>query len=361
MIKSIIFIGDFLVECESHLKFRAVSELFRGVDTVICNFEGVLKNGCVPAVKAGPTVFQHSKSIELLKSMGITACTNCNNHTYDFGEKALIGTEEALRATGIQVLGAESEGSQILGSEEKIMIILACETHPIEIENELISPFPEYMRLFSSKLLERITNAKTDGFTVIVSVHAGLEMVDIPLSNIRPRYRDIVSAGADLVIGHHPHVPQGFETFKGKPIFYSLGNFLFHRESMSEPIVNGMAVRIDFSDSNFKFTTYRISKSANDTEIVVNLDNFDELNKALHDTNKYEHMLDKAKIIHGGIFDSTLPLIARKSLKGWFIVIGNLLIRPFWFFKRRKLLKNLLEKNESYVGLKHDLAQRSKF
>ena len=62
-------------------------------------------------------------------------------------------------------------------------------------------------------------------------LHDGIEYIDIPLPEQRERYRDFVDYGADGVFVHHPHVPQGWEVYKGRPIFYSLGNFFFNSKN----------------------------------------------------------------------------------------------------------------------------------
>ena len=73
-----------------------------------------------------------------------------------------------------------------------------------------------------------IIEAKKEVDYLFILPHDGIEYIDIPLPETIARYRDFIDYGADGVIGTHPHCPQGWETYKGKPIFYSLGNFLFN-------------------------------------------------------------------------------------------------------------------------------------
>ena len=71
--------------------------------------------------------------------------------------------------------------------------------------------------------------------TLILIAHAGVEYCNVPLPEIRDRYRRLIELGVDAIIAMHPHVPQGHEVYNGKPIFYSLGNFLFDRMNPTEP------------------------------------------------------------------------------------------------------------------------------
>ena len=359
--KSIFFVGDILVERIPDLNWDAIQKVFHETNAVICNFEGVLKGGHKPVIKAGPVIFQHPESIDMLHKIGVTAATTCNNHMYDFGLEALRNTEESLEASNIKVFGSELPKNQVFAVDSlsrNVTIIPACESHPVTIAGSSIIPLPDYMSLFSSELLKRISKAKENGDWVVVTAHAGLELVDIPLSNIRKRYKDLVKAGADMVVGHHPHVPQGFEEYMGKPIFYSLGNFVFQRESMTIPNINGIALRVEFDDEKFSYETYSVEKDKNSSEVSLRYDNLDRFKNLLEDDSHYQLMLEKAKSIHGEIFESSAPLFGSKSLKGWLKLIINLLIRPLWLIKRRKLIAELIKRNESYIGLKQDLDER---
>ena len=76
-----------------------------------------------------------------------------------------------------------------------------------------------------------ILDAKKELDYLFILPHAGVEYTDAPVPELIARYRDFIDYGADGVIASHPHCPQGWETYKGKPIFYSLGNFLFNSKN----------------------------------------------------------------------------------------------------------------------------------
>ncbi|MEK6565737.1 MAG: CapA family protein, partial [Bacteroidota bacterium] len=87
-----------------------------------------------------------------------------------------------------------------------------------------------YISDFDSQRVQlEIEDVRKKADFVIASYHGGREYADLPDSKTREEMRSLIDAGADLVVGHHPHVPQGIEEYKGRLIFHSLGNFVFHQ------------------------------------------------------------------------------------------------------------------------------------
>ena len=352
--KKIYFVGDFLSETDSQISYKKIRDLFLDADEVICNFEGVFKKEFYAVEKAGPVVFQSPKALETLSKIGISAITACNNHMFDYGEKALKETKEVLRSASILITDDRNK-DQIIPktiNNKGVTLIEACETHPVIISGQSKDLLPDQMRLFSEALIERIKKSKNDKNWIIVSVHAGLEQMNIPLLNIRERYKELIDAGADLIIGHHPHVPQGFESYMGKLIFYSLGNFYFHRSGMNQPNINGIAVSVEFDNHNLKCKTYRIGYDQNKKEMTYKADDLNNLNLLINDEKKYIEMIDKASYIHRDVFEISAPFISRRSFKGWIKLFLNILLRPRWLLKRRVMISDLVSRNESYIGLK---------
>ena len=356
----IVFLGDFLLEQNVDVEFSDLEKLLCDADLVIGNFEGVLRGGRPPAKKAGPTVQQCDEAVDAFKNMGITAFTLCNNHAYDFGYQARNDTIQILSEAGIDFIESGTILTSFESDGRETKIFVACESHPVDLGNGLRDPLPEYMRLFSDEFLEGIVAAKQDGFRVIAIVHAGLELVRVPLSNIRCRYLELVAAGADAVIGHHPHVPQGFEFINGRPIFYSLGNFLFCRNGMAAPSMNGMAVQLDLDDVGLEVTTFEISAGASPNIMSVRKSDFSVLNAMLSDRPSYELMIEEACTLHGRILQASLPVLRERPLKEWVRLGINLVLRPKWWLERRALIRNLTNENESYIGLSEEVTVRGK-
>ena len=356
----IVFLGDFLLERKVEVEFSDLDNLLCDADLVIGNFEGVLRGGCTPVKKAGPTVHQCDEAVNAFKNMGITAFTLCNNHAYDYGYQAHNDTIQALSEAGIDFIESGTILTNYESGGRETKIFVACESHPVDFGSGLRDPLPKYMQLFSEELVEGIVAAKQDGFRVIVSVHAGLEMVRMPLSNMRRRYRDLVTAGADAVIGHHPHVPQGFEFINGRPIFYSLGNFLFCRKGKTMPNMNGMAVQLDLGEAGLEVTTFEISAGVSPNVMSVRQSDFSTLNDMLADRQSYELMLEEAYALHGRILQASLPILRKRGFKEWIRLAINLVLRPKWWLERRALIRNLINENESYIGLNEEIIATGK-
>lgn len=171
--------------------------------------------------------------VNLLQEMGIDMVTLANNHSLDFGTDALLDTCKTLDEAGIRYVGAgenmararqletvEMKGKTIgfLGSSRVIPVYdwTAGEQKP----GVAITYDP-------GMLLKDIAAAKQVCDYVVVYVHWGKEKAVTPEEYQQTMGRQYIDAGADLVIGSHPHVIQGIEYYQGKPIVYSLGNFVF--------------------------------------------------------------------------------------------------------------------------------------
>lgn len=139
--------------------------------------------------------------------------------------------------------------------------------------------------------------------------HAGIEYKDAPIPELIAKYRDYIEWGADAVIASHPHCPQGWEEYKGKPIFYSLGNFFFNSKDTVDFVAKrphwyeGLCVLIDINEK----LTYQIINVRNVSNRQIVIDQSEE--RILH--NKYICQLLKDK----GLYDN--------YLKGMIINIEN--------------------------------------
>ena len=175
------------------------------------------------------------EKVSLFKEMGIDAVTLANNHALDYGTDALLDTCEILDRAGILHTGAgkdldtakqpvlfEKNGQRValIGATRVIPKAdwAATKGHPGMLSSYEVSVEP---------LLAQIAECHASGDRVVVLIHWGIERDETPQEYQRALARRYIDAGADLVIGSHPHVLQGIEYYKGKPIFYSLGNFVF--------------------------------------------------------------------------------------------------------------------------------------
>jgi len=181
--------------------------------------------------------------VSVLSDLGVDVVTLANNHMLDFGREPLTETLDLLDREGISHVGAgenleEAKRLQTFQKGDKTIGILGA-TRVI----------PEYSWTASSHssglfstydptlLLEEIKKAKESCDFVVVYVHWGIEKSTEPEEYQRTLAHQYIDAGADAVIGAHPHVLQGVEYYSGKPVFYSLGNFIFSNSSYQTMLV----------------------------------------------------------------------------------------------------------------------------
>lgn len=203
--------------------FEGVKKILSEDDLTIANLEGTLTEEKEKPDKR----FQGSQAFffkgdpsytTILKEGSIEAVTLANNHSMDFLDKGFYDTEAALDKTGIISF---AYGKTAIFQKNGINIGL--------IGVNTLGILEEGANLVNLEfdLANRIQMLKEKTSLVIVSIHWGTENVSTPTPKQRELGRLAVDQGADLVLGHHPHVIQPFEVYEGKYIIYSLGNFVF--------------------------------------------------------------------------------------------------------------------------------------
>ena len=171
--------------------------------------------------------------VRIFQELGLDLVTLANNHALDFGMDALLDTCDTLDQAGIYHVGAgrnlEEACKPVIITEkgESIGFLGASRVIPVGSWNASASKPGMLTTYDPSLLLEQIDHLKETCDYVVVYVHWGIEKKDRPEEYQRSLGKQYIDAGADLVIGSHPHVLQGIEYYKGKPIVYSLGNFIF--------------------------------------------------------------------------------------------------------------------------------------
>ena len=175
------------------------------------------------------------EKVSMFKEMGIDAVTLANNHALDYGTDALLDTCEVLDSAGILHTGAGKnldEAKQPVVFEkngQRVALIGATRVIP-QADWAATNGHPGMLSSYEvsvEPLLAQIAECHAAGDKVVVLIHWGIEREEKPQEYQRALAKRYIDAGADLVIGRHPHVLQGIEYYKGKPIFYSLGNFVF--------------------------------------------------------------------------------------------------------------------------------------
>jgi len=198
-------------------------------DLSLVNFELPLSDGGEPIIKNGPNLIGPPRAIEGFVVGGFDVAGMANNHVLDYGPEPFRQTIELIGANGMAVVGAGrnvDEASRPLFIERAGVNvgIIALE------ENEFCNatrrtPGANPYRPGPNGELIRRTRDECD--LLIVYVHGGSEYCPIPSPRTIRDYRSFVDAGADAIIAHHAHTVQGLELYRGAPIVYNLGNFIF--------------------------------------------------------------------------------------------------------------------------------------
>lgn len=267
---TVIVAGDFCLQQRVEKlfdedKYASVLEATQKViaqgDYSIVNLEcPVVSEDAIPIVKTGPNLRCGIKAVEALKYAGFDCVTLANNHFYDYGEAGVEGTLEACALNGLDIVGGGrniDEARRILYKriEDKIVAIInVCEHEWSIASKEKGGSAP--LDLIGNYY--QIQEAKGKADHVIMIVHGGTEHYNLPTPRMKETYRFFVDAGADVVVNHHQHCYSGYEEYKGKFIFYGLGNFCFDKGKQKRGAWNeGYLVRLRFSDKiDFELLPY---------------------------------------------------------------------------------------------------------
>lgn len=191
--------------------FRNVKDIFAEDDLTLVNFEGTLSDRGQREIKQ--FAFRgRPEYVDILSNSSVEAANLANNHSMDYGEVSLMDTKDYLAEAGILHCRGEED-------------VAVAEINGIKVGLVGINYLNDQMR---TELESAIEKAKKGGAEIIIlSIHWGVEKATAPNSDQINAAHTAIDCGADLVIGTHPHVLQGFEQYKGKYICYSLGNFSF--------------------------------------------------------------------------------------------------------------------------------------
>ncbi len=239
---NIIFTGDILLDrgVRRVINHHGVDHLFSdGIDSVFRSAQIVVGNLECPATKIESPVFKQyifrsePEWLDTLKQHGITHLNLANNHSIDQGREGLLDTKRNIKAAGMVPIGAgasmrEAAGPVLLASSpRKVWLVpslrLALENYSYLTDKPCVSQEP------MDSLMQRVFQLRKADSTavIIVSLHWGGEHTSKPVPRQRMEAHQLILAGADALICHHTHTLQTIETFRGKPIYYSIGNFIF--------------------------------------------------------------------------------------------------------------------------------------
>ncbi len=226
--------GKIILDGDVDFAFEKVRDIISGADIAFANLESTIsdQNG---VTKRGVWRFTAPPAAaDSLANAGFDIVSLANNHVWDFGEDALFETQLHLDRVGIKYTGTgqdlDSAYTPAMFEVNGIKIAFFAVTN---IFNYGIYPdhdaFDYLAWLDMERLSQAIADVRDTVDIVVVSAHWDREYKDRPWDSTVDLAHEIADSGADIILGHHPHVPQGIEIYNDTFIIYSLGNFAFHQ------------------------------------------------------------------------------------------------------------------------------------
>lgn len=256
-------VGDVFVDrAEPAEALSGIAPLLEAADVTFANFEGVLTDRHPPVPGAGDASVAAKAQAAPLRVFDVLSLAN--NHALDAGHGGLVDTIEALEGTGAAVVGA---GPTLAAASRPVVVgrvafvaatavfPMGAEaqaevpgTAPLRVEDYYAAPFPGMYtpgvppQVVSAvdeedwnRLAAAVDEARTAADVVVASVHWGDHTRPWVLTDAERTYAQLlVEAGADVVLGHHQHLPRGAELLDGKPVFYGLGHAVFDQPRLGD-------------------------------------------------------------------------------------------------------------------------------
>lgn len=240
----ILFTGDFMPGGDFQQKvyerninlrwpFQKIEHYFNKSDLVFTNFECPVTIGTNTREDKSSILGCSPQIVRFLKGLKFYVLCLANNHIHDYGQEGLINTLKVLKNENMYPLGLSSVHDNVknymkIEKNDKLIGFVAFSSDEPWVKS-ILADSENYGCVFYSRrnIRDGIRVLKRDCDLVIVSMHWGFERHEYPSPLQIEVARYCIDQGADIVIGHHPHLVQGYEIYKSKHIFYSLGNFFF--------------------------------------------------------------------------------------------------------------------------------------
>lgn len=220
--------------------FENIKEIFAGNDIVMANLEGSFTDFAPRPLDPDNTSFTFTPELAaILKQTGFNLVNLANNHVQDFGRDGFAQSRACLEQNSIDHFGDYYNDRPALVKEANGQKIAFVGYH------SLADPA-------TAGTIEKIKQAREIADYIIVYTHWGAEYQNDFSKSQQAAGREFIDAGADAVLGSHPHVIQPVEIYKNKAIFYSLGNFLFD-QIFSFEVRHGLGVKITFASNKIEY------------------------------------------------------------------------------------------------------------
>ena len=281
--------------------YNDVLPLLKDKDISITNLECPLTKKVDPIKKAGPNLISDPNCINGIKYADFDVVALANNHILDQGVQGLKDTLETCSNAGIHTVGAGMNREEIsktlyLRKKNKNIAILNFAEQEFNMDENghagvnLLSAVSNYYQ---------IIEAKKNADIIIVIVHGGHEFYNLPSPRMVNIYRYFADLGATAVIGHHTHCSSGYEIYNDVPIFYSLGNFIFDKEKITDSRwFEGYFVKLIISNNgkcNISLIPYY---QFNNNKVGMELMKGDEKNNFLKKIQNYNNVIADASMLN---------------------------------------------------------------
>ena len=273
---SLVFAGDILFDdgyaVMAKMKSRGkgidgsiapeLLEQMRGADIFMVNNEFTYTKRGSPTPGKTFTFRADPAYASYLIDMGADLVSLANNHSYDYGEVSLTDTLDTLQSIGMTYVGAGSNLEEavkpvsFIAGDVKIAFLSATQIERVDNPDTkgATENSPGVFRCRNvDMLLEEVTRAKAENDFVVVYIHWGTESTSELDWAQKEQAPKIAAAGADLIIGDHPHVLQGITYYGETPVIYSLGNFLFNSKTLDTCLVKVTLDSESGALKNFQF------------------------------------------------------------------------------------------------------------
>jgi poly-gamma-glutamate synthesis protein (capsule biosynthesis protein) len=269
----IVFVGDIMLDGgPGHVvgnggdPFADAAKILQDADLSIGNVECAISRKGEPLVKSY-TFLGKPESVPLLKKY-FSAVSVANNHSGDYGKEAFADELDIFDREKLPYFGGgrnsrDARKPLVLESRgRKVALLAYCDFPPKSFAADDKTPGTAW--LVEADVLADIRAAKSAGADLVIPyLHWGDEMEPAPNEEQRVLARKMIDAGADAVIGSHPHVTQTIDYYRGRPIIYSLGNFVFDYFPTDPPVWYGWIAELSFTDrKSVELTTYTVELDA---------------------------------------------------------------------------------------------------
>lgn len=323
--------------------------IIKDSDISVTNLECPLIENGTKIEKSGPNLKASKKSIEALTYAGFDIVTLANNHIMDYGDEGLVSTLDSCKEAKIDVVGAGNSLSEAkkpffkVVNNIKIAFVNFCENEWSTTTGEYLGANP----LNPIANFNQIKEAKLNADYVFVIVHGGHENYQLPSPRMTETYRFFIDSGADSVIGHHSHCISGYEIYNEKPIFYSLGNFVFDWPKKRKSLWNeGYAVQFTIDNNGINFTIHPYTQGEENQNLGV---------KLMKDSKKKNFMSEIAllndKISKPKLIDAEFNKYVYKLQQQYYSYLQPYSNRYLVALYNRKLLPSFISKSKKRLLL----------